>query len=150
MFNLKQFLQKTTLLQTAVHYARMVCILHDLATLDCFFIGVSFIESRRPLPISTIQFGDPRIPSVDTFIPRSGLDLLYGVPSIHIEQSLEIFNSKYKHSTYYINIVYNQISKHLAAASQNQFTLRSPTNDAIYAATESSTQRDKLIYGSKR
>lgn len=52
-----------------------------------------FQESRKPLPIATVQFGDPRVPGAPSFVPSSGLDFLYGVPSIHIEQTFELYES---------------------------------------------------------
>lgn len=36
------------------------------------------------------------------------------------------------------------------ASSENRFIIRSPTNEAIYAATEYSSYRERVIWGSNR
>ncbi|KAG4066638.1 hypothetical protein HA402_007274 [Bradysia odoriphaga] len=39
------------------------------------------IQNRKPLPVVTVQFGDPRVLGAPSFLPTSGLDFFYGVLS---------------------------------------------------------------------
>jgi len=87
-------------------------------------------ESRKPLPIATVQFGVPRIPGASSFVPGNGLDFLYGVPSVHIEQTFELHQ--------------------YSGSSENRFTVRGPTNETLYAASETSKPRDRLFLGALR
>lgn len=49
-------------------------------------------DYRPPPSISTSPFGDPRFPGASTFTPRTGLDFLHGIPSIHVEQTISLLN----------------------------------------------------------
>ncbi|XP_030368834.1 phospholipid scramblase 3 [Scaptodrosophila lebanonensis] len=80
---------------------------------------------RIPLPISTV--GGTR-----TLIPLSGYDCLADLPSVHIEQTFELNESL------------------TAVSSENRYVVRSPLGDAIFAASESSTENSRLIWGSGR
>lgn len=117
--------------------------------------------TRKPIPISASPFGDPRIPG-GTFIPRSGLDFLHGVPSIHIEQTISLLTGNqlyYSRVVLFLVYIYKYIhSKFIvlvhifaeAETSENRFIVRSSTNEAIYSATEYSMYRDRILWGSVR
>lgn len=123
-----------------------------------YHILLSFVclQQLQERPISTIQFGDPRLPTISsTFAPRTGLDILYGIPSVHIELNLDLFTCE---CSRLLALVYTRIGCVLfwlfclsaKRSAENKFTVRSATADALYAARESSTLRDRWIWGSKR
>ncbi|KRF78479.1 phospholipid scramblase 3 isoform X5 [Drosophila virilis] len=86
----------------------------------------SFTEAPRiPLPISTVA-------GSRTFIPLAGYDCLADLPSVHIEQTFELNDSL------------------TAVSSENRYVVRSPLGDAIFAASESSTGRNRMIWGAAR
>ncbi|XP_054090656.1 phospholipid scramblase 2 isoform X1 [Zeugodacus cucurbitae] len=83
-----------------------------------------------PLPISTV---DNSFPTHRSFsIPMTGYDFLTELPSVHIEQTFEL------------NEALTSVS------SENRYVVRSPLGDAIYAASESSTANNRLLWGSAR
>lgn len=49
-------------------------------------------DCRPPPSIATSPFGDPRFPGASTFTPRTGLDFLHGIPSIHVEQTVSLLS----------------------------------------------------------
>ena len=83
---------------------------------------------RIPLPVSTVSSTDI---GNSTYIPRSGLDFLERIPSIHIEQTFELYDMS-------------------TAVSENRYTIRAPSGDAIYAASESSRPKHRLFLGAGR
>ncbi|XP_065086250.1 phospholipid scramblase 1 [Ochlerotatus camptorhynchus] len=70
-------------------------------------------------------------PFLTPFNPRSGLDFLYGLGSIFIEQTCEL----------------NDFLS--AVSSENRYTIRGPTNEALYGVSESSEPSDRC-WGSLR
>lgn len=70
-------------------------------------------------------------PFLTPFNPRSGLDFLYGLASIFIEQ------------TYELNDFLSAVS------SENRYTVRGPSNEALYGVSESSDPSDRC-WGSLR
>ncbi|KAH8348051.1 hypothetical protein KR084_003453, partial [Drosophila pseudotakahashii] len=88
---------------------------------------------RIPLPIATVT-------GSRTFIPLSGYDCLADLPSVHIEQTFELNEAI---------IVLNPAAL-TAVSSENRYVVRSPLNDAIFAASESSTEKNRLLWGAGR
>ncbi|XP_037822374.1 phospholipid scramblase 3 [Lucilia sericata] len=86
-------------------------------------------SSRIPLPVSTVE-QNARIGS--TYVPLTGYSFLVDLPSVHIEQTFELNDSL------------------TSVSSENRFVVRSPLGDAIYAASEYSTEKNRLIWGSAR
>ncbi|KAH8371874.1 hypothetical protein KR093_009208, partial [Drosophila rubida] len=84
---------------------------------------------RIPLPISTVA-------GSRTFIPLAGYDCLADLPSVHIEQTFELNDCKFLSLT--------------AVSSENRYVVRSPLGDAIFAASESSTEGHRMIWGAGR
>ncbi|XP_037945352.1 phospholipid scramblase 2 [Teleopsis dalmanni] len=82
---------------------------------------------RIPLPISTVEQNANRI-----FTPMTGYDFLTDMPSVHIEQTFEL------------NETLTSVS------SENRYVIRTPLGEAIYAASESSTENQRLFWGSAR
>lgn len=54
---------------------------------------MQIIDERKP-DVSTVQYGEPQLPGTPSYIPRAGLDFLYGIPSAHIEQTYELYDCK--------------------------------------------------------
>lgn len=77
------------------------------------------------MPISTVA-------GSRTFIPLAGYDCLADLPSVHIEQTFELNDSL------------------TAVSSENRYVVRSPLGDAIFAASESSTSNNRMIWGASR
>ncbi|XP_052859899.1 phospholipid scramblase 1-like [Anopheles cruzii] len=94
-------------------------------------------ESVRPSmlsPLSVIRNEPIRSvnsPFLTPFSPRAGLDFLYGLPSVFIQQSYEL----------------NELLS--GVASDNRYTIRGPSNEALYGASETSDPRDRF-WGSLR
>ncbi|XP_055623706.1 phospholipid scramblase 3-like [Toxorhynchites rutilus septentrionalis] len=86
----------------------------------------SYISTINDNPIRAINS-----PFLTPFNPRSGLDFLYGLPSLFIEQ------------TYDLNELLSAVS------SENRYTIRGPSNEALYAASETSNSNDRC-WGSLR
>ncbi|KFB51599.1 AGAP006773-PA-like protein [Anopheles sinensis] len=84
------------------------------------------IPSQRSDPIRSVNS-----PFLTPFSPRAGLDFLYGLPSVFIQQ------------TYELNELLSGVS------SDNRFTIRGPSNEALYAALETSDPKDRF-WGSLR
>ncbi|XP_062549570.1 phospholipid scramblase 1 isoform X2 [Armigeres subalbatus] len=87
---------------------------------------------------STVPIFDPEntirsvnSPFLTPFNPRSGLDFLYGLASIFIEQ------------TYELNDFLSAVS------SENRYTIRGPSSEALYGVSESSDPKDRF-WGSLR
>ncbi|KAL9701767.1 hypothetical protein quinque_005208 [Culex quinquefasciatus] len=70
-------------------------------------------------------------PFLTPFNPRSGLDFMYGLASLFIEQTYEL----------------NELLS--AVSSDNRYTVRGPSNEAIYGASETSVPSDRC-WGSLR
>uniref|UniRef100_A0A182WI64 Phospholipid scramblase n=1 Tax=Anopheles minimus TaxID=112268 RepID=A0A182WI64_9DIPT len=88
------------------------------------------------LRIVTPRSGADHIQSVNSpfltpFSPRAGLDFLYGLPSVFIQQSYEL----------------NELLS--GVSSDNRFTIRGPSNEALYGASETSDPKDRF-WGSLR
>uniref|UniRef100_A0A034V927 Phospholipid scramblase n=2 Tax=Bactrocera TaxID=47832 RepID=A0A034V927_BACDO len=62
----------------------------------------------------------------------TGYDFLTELPSVHIEQTFELNESL------------------TSVSSENRYVVRSPLGDAIYAASESSTSNNRLLWGAAR
>ncbi|XP_075169378.1 phospholipid scramblase 3 [Haematobia irritans] len=88
------------------------------------------VSQRIALPISTVEQNARGVQT--TYIPLSGYDFLKDIPSIYIEQTFELNDSL------------------TGVSSENRFIVRSVVGDAIYAASEYSTARNRLIWGSAR
>ncbi|KRF97591.1 uncharacterized protein Dwil_GK20657, isoform B [Drosophila willistoni] len=86
---------------------------------------------RIPLPISTVT-------GSRTFIPLAGYDCLADLPSVHIEQTFELNDCRFT------------ILALTAVSSENRYVVRSPLGDAIFAASESSTEKNRLVWGAGR
>lgn len=73
------------------------------------------------------------------------------MPSIHVEQTVDLHNCKHNYirSSCQIDVI-NFVLLLDSSSSENRFTVRSSTNEAIYGASESSKPRDRLIWGSSR
>ncbi|KAH8233591.1 hypothetical protein KR026_010076, partial [Drosophila bipectinata] len=82
---------------------------------------------RIPLPVPIATVTGSR-----TFIPLAGYDCLADLPSVHIEQTFELNEAL------------------TGVSSENRYVVRSPLGDAIFAASESSTEKNRLIWGSGR
>ncbi|XP_017464476.1 PREDICTED: phospholipid scramblase 2 isoform X1 [Rhagoletis zephyria] len=83
-----------------------------------------------PLPVSTVG---TNISTQRSFsIPMTGYDFLTELPSLHIEQTFEL------------NAALTSVS------SENRYVVRSPLGDAVYAASESSTSNNRLLWGAAR
>lgn len=67
-----------------------------------------------------------------TLIPLSGYDCLADLPSVHIEQTFELNDAL------------------TGVSSENRYVVRSPLGDAIFAANESSTEKNRLLWGAGR
>ncbi|XP_053687837.1 phospholipid scramblase 1 [Sabethes cyaneus] len=70
-------------------------------------------------------------PFLTPFNPRSGLDFLYGLASVFIEQTYEL----------------NEFLS--AVSSDNRYTIRGPSNEALYGVSEASDPGDRC-WGSLR
>ncbi|XP_058838544.1 phospholipid scramblase 4 [Topomyia yanbarensis] len=70
-------------------------------------------------------------PFLTPFNPRSGLDFLYGLASVYVEQTYEL----------------NEFLS--AVSSENRYTVRGPSNEALYGVSESSDPNDRC-WGSLR
>ena len=99
-----------------------------------FVISVSVQQTNRlPIPVSTIQFDrGAQISSHSPYIPRTGLDFLRGIPSLHIYQTFELNDSL------------------SALSSETRFSVRAPFNEAVYVATESSKGSHRTYLGASR
>ncbi|EDW47344.1 phospholipid scramblase 1 isoform X2 [Drosophila sechellia] len=82
---------------------------------------------RIPLPVPI-----PTVTGSRTLIPLSGYDCLADLPSVHIEQTFELNDAL------------------TGVSSENRYVVRSPLGDAIFAASESSTEKDRLVWGAGR
>ncbi|EDX06567.1 phospholipid scramblase 1 [Drosophila simulans] len=82
---------------------------------------------RIPLPVPI-----PTVTGSRTLIPLSGYDCLADLPSVHIEQTFELNDAL------------------TGVSSENRYVVRSPLGDAIFAASESSTGKDRLVWGADR
>ncbi|XP_055687144.1 phospholipid scramblase 4 [Lutzomyia longipalpis] len=83
------------------------------------------------LSISTVQVGESTIGSpVIPFIHRHGIDTLRGQPSVHIQQTFELIG--------------NPVS------SENRYTVRAGSGEAIFYASETSSKNNRLFWGSSR
>ncbi|GAB0091771.1 Phospholipid scramblase [Sergentomyia squamirostris] len=100
--------------------------------------GIITAQPRPPqtiqrLPISTVQVGENTLGSpVIPFIPRSGIDTLRGQPSIHIQQTFELTDNL------------------SSVSSENRYTVRAGSGEALFFASETSTKNHRLIWGSSR
>ncbi|SPP73976.1 phospholipid scramblase 3 [Drosophila guanche] len=74
----------------------------------------------------------PTVTGSRTFMPLSGYDCLADLPSVHIEQTFELNESL------------------TAVSSENRYVVRSPLGDAVFAASESSTENNRLLWGAGR
>ncbi|XP_005177059.1 phospholipid scramblase 3 [Musca domestica] len=88
------------------------------------------VSDRIPLPISTVEQNARGVQS--TYIPLSGYDFLKDIPSVYIEQTFELNESL------------------TGVSSENRYVVRSVVGEALYAASEYSTERNRLILGSAR
>eukprot|EP00099_Drosophila_melanogaster_P019357 NP_610640.2 uncharacterized protein Dmel_CG9084, isoform B [Drosophila melanogaster] len=82
---------------------------------------------RIPLPVPIATVTGSR-----TLIPLSGYDCLADLPSVHIEQTFELNDAL------------------TGVSSENRYVVRSPLGDAIFAANESSTEKNRLLWGAGR
>lgn len=90
-----------------------------MMSLSSSILSVIANVARIPIPVSTIEGGGGP-GRISSYIPESGLDFIRGIPSLHIYQTLELNDSL------------------TALSSENRFSVRTPFNDTIYVATESS------------
>ncbi|CRL04975.1 CLUMA_CG017996, isoform A [Clunio marinus] len=81
--------------------------------------------------ISTVDQLSSSQSTLSSYLPRSGLNSLNDVPSCHIHQIYELNES-------------------LSIASENRFTVKTYDNHSIFLASEGSTQRDRMLWGSSR
>ncbi|KAH8237187.1 hypothetical protein KR038_006212 [Drosophila bunnanda] len=88
---------------------------------------------RIPLPVPITTVTGSR-----TFIPLSGYDCLADLPSVHIEQTFEL------------NEICIPLTALTGVSSENRYVVRSPLGDAIFAASESSTEKNRLVWGAGR
>jgi len=89
--------------------------------------------NRIHLPVTTVNASAESLNyGSRTFVPRSGFEILDEMPSVHIEQTFEL-------------------NENLTSVnSEHRFIVRSPLGESLFAASESSTERDRMIWGSKR
>uniref|UniRef100_A0AAG5D9Q1 Phospholipid scramblase n=1 Tax=Anopheles atroparvus TaxID=41427 RepID=A0AAG5D9Q1_ANOAO len=94
-------------------------------------VGVRDEMSLRIPSQQNEQIRSVNSPFLTPFSPRAGLDFLYGLPSVFIQQ------------TYELNELLSGVS------SDNRFTIRGPSNEALYGALETSDPKDRF-WGSLR
>lgn len=101
---------------------------------------------RIPLPVPIATVTGSR-----TLIPLSGYDCLADLPSVHIEQTFELNDGKYKpkqlKSLLVVRLPFAALT---GVSSENRYVVRSPLGDAIFAANESSTEKNRLLWGAGR
>lgn len=111
------------------------------------------------------RYGLPVMSMSQFLLPRTGLDFLYGIPSLSLEQTFELHeckpffsfffflfrlfaSRKWNFLNYLNGYIFHWISD--AGSSENRFIIRTDRKEAIYTATESSTARDRMVCGSAR
>ncbi|XP_063701205.1 phospholipid scramblase 4 [Culicoides brevitarsis] len=97
--------------------------------------GESYDLSPNRQPIFTTnssRSGGTNVLGGAQILPYSGLDYLTGIPSVHFHQAYELNES--------LN----------AVSSESRFTIRGPSNEALFVALERSSSKDRLLWGSSR
>ncbi|GLV41697.1 uncharacterized protein CBL_13364 [Carabus blaptoides fortunei] len=92
-------------------------------------IGGDFPGTRRPIPVSTIDW---RTTHLSQFTPIQGLDFLIGAEQVHIQQTVEL----------------NDLLA--SVESENRYTVKVPQGETLYLASEASTSFHRLCFGSRR
>ncbi|KAG5668736.1 hypothetical protein PVAND_016663 [Polypedilum vanderplanki] len=91
----------------------------------------SIISSQTTTPnVSTIELASSQS-TLASYLPKSGISALNDVPSCHIHQVFEINES-------------------IPGGSENRFTIKTHNNQTIFLASEGSSPRDRLFWGSSR
>ncbi|XP_059620530.1 phospholipid scramblase 2 [Phlebotomus argentipes] len=90
-------------------------------------------HSNQQMSISTVQVGEHTLGApVIPFIHRTGIDTLRGQPSIHIQQTFELINNL------------------SAVSSENRYTVRAGSGEALFYASETSSKNSRLLCGYSR
>ncbi|KAL7015733.1 hypothetical protein ACKWTF_016635 [Chironomus riparius] len=91
----------------------------------------SIITSYGTTPsVSTIEIASSQS-TLSSYLHKSGISSLNDIPSCHIHQVFEINDT-------------------LPSGSENRFTIKTHDNESIFLASEGSTPRDRLLWGSSR
>lgn len=96
--------------------------------------------------ISTIELTSSQS-TLSSYLPKSGINCLTEIPSIHIHQVLELNNCKKLFIIQIKRLVYLILA---SIASENRFMVKTYNNDSLFLASEGSTARDRLLWGSSR
>lgn len=80
--------------------------------------------------ISTIELSSSQS-TLSSYLHKSGISSLNDIPSCHIHQVFEINES-------------------VPSGSENRFSVKTHDNESIFLASEGSTPRDRLLFGSSR
>lgn len=85
-------------------------------------------------------------------LPYSGLDYLVGIPSVHFHQAYELNECEFEFLLYKsCQNIFPYLFKALnTVSSESRFTIRGPSNEALFVGLERSNAKDRLCWGSSR